>query len=295
MKRDKGKKKNLGKVILWLLGFIVVAESAVVLYLRSDWRFLAAETVKGWFSHVEYERFSQDELELTEWTLTDLLATKKAEQDCSLYLVNKTHLLPSEYEPKVSEYKTSGVIMGDCLKQSYEALVNDIKKNFSTSLYINSSYRTPEKQKEILETSSDGVAAEVGASEHQAGLALDVYVNGYSGRAILKHPAGRYLNSNCYQYGFIIRYPLFGEKKTNTVFEPWHIRYVGVPHAELMYLEGLVLEDYMEFLKEADFIRYQGYLITRQEHEPFLLPAEFEHVVISEDNCGGYVITVKSK
>ena len=55
----------------------------------------------------------------------------------------------------------------------------------------------------------------------------------------------------------------------------------------------LVLEEYMELLSEADYYRYGDYLITRQEKEPFLLPQDFESGVISKDNTGGYLITLK--
>ena len=292
MRRHRQKKSSdISKWLLIVLAFIVAAEVVLVLYKRPDWMFMIKETAGSFFRNSDLEEAT--ELDVTEWTLEELLATKAVIQEDSLLLINKEYRIQSDFSDVVEEYKNSGVMMDPCIMPSYEALSAECKRKFNDALYVNSSYRTPEKQQEILETSAANIAAEVGASEHQAGLALDVYFSGYAGRAILKCEAGQYLYQNCWRYGFVIRYPLWKSSKTDTAFEPWHIRYVGVPHAEIMYLEGLVLEEYMELLLEAEYYRYGDYLITRQEKEPFLLPESFESGIISSDNMGGYVITLK--
>ena len=51
-------------------------------------------------------------------------------------------------------------------------------------------------------------------------------------------------------YGFILRYPKGKEQITGIAHEPWHFRYVGVPHAEIMTERGFVLEEYTAFLKK---------------------------------------------
>lgn len=292
MGRHRQKKgRDISKWFLIVLAFIVAAEAVLVLYKRPDWLFMIKETAGSFFRSSDLEEVG--ELDVTEWTLEELLDTKTVTKEDSLLLINKEYRIQSDFSDAVAEYKSSGVMMAPCIMSSYEALSADCRQKFDNTLYVNSSYRTPEKQQEILETSSANIAAEVGASEHQAGLALDVYFSGYAGRAILKCEAGQYLYQNCWRYGFTIRYPLWKSSKTSTAFEPWHIRYVGVPHAEIMYLEGLVLEEYMELLSEAEYYCYGDYLITRQEKEPFLLPESFESGVVSADNMGGYVITLK--
>lgn len=290
-RRRQKKSRDISKWLLIMLVFIVAAEAVLVLYRRPDWQFVIKETAGSFLRRSDLER--EEGLDVTEWTLEELLGTKVVVREDSLLLINKEYRIPSDFSDVAAEYKSSGVMMAPCIMSSYEALSAECKRQFGDTLYISSSYRTPEKQQEILETSTANIAAEVGASEHQTGLALDVYFSGYAGRAILKCEAGQYLYQNCWRYGFIIRYPLWKSSKTNTAFEPWHIRYVGVPHAEIMYLEGLVLEEYMELLSEAEFYRYGDYLITRQEKEPFLLPESFESGVVSADNMGGYVITLK--
>ena len=77
---------------------------------------------------------------------------------------------------------------------------------FDVPLYVREAYRTAKEQEEKTEENS-AVAAEVGASEHQAGLALDLYVPQFGGWAFTKSAAGRFVDTNCRDYGFIVRYP----------------------------------------------------------------------------------------
>lgn len=289
------KKRNalIGKLLLLALILLVVVEGGLILAKRSDWRFMIKETISGMFRSSDVAPVEASELTLQPWSMEELLAAEQMVSNHSLELITEDYRIVTDFSEEIGEYKNSGVLMNTCIMSAYEQMSNDIKERFGDALYINSSYRTAEKQREIMATSAENVAAEVGASEHQAGLALDVYLSGFAGRAILKHEAGRYINTNCSQYGFIIRYPLFKGKITNAVYEPWHIRYVGVPHAEIMYLDGMVLEEYVEFLSAAEFYRYGDYLITRQAGEQFQLPTEFISGVISPDNTGSYIITLK--
>ena len=85
--------------------------------------------------------------------------------------------------------------------------------------------------------------ARPGCSEHHTGLAFDVTV---PGEAFGTTRQSKWLSEHCHEYGFIIRYT---EEKTHiTGFqaEPWHIRYVGQPHARIMAENGWCLEEYLE-------------------------------------------------
>ena len=50
--------------------------------------------------------------------------------------------------------------------------------------------------------------------------------------------------------GFVERYLSGKENVTGIGAEPWHFRYVGYPHSVIMTRRGLVLEEYLQFLKE---------------------------------------------
>lgn len=230
---------------------------------------------------------------LTEISLTDLLNDPRVSFNQSMMLINTSFMLPEDFTPDIGEYKDSGVIMNNCLMDAYAEIAAEVGAQFDKKLYIRSAYRTAEEQQEQLDTRGDAIATAVGASEHQAGLSLDVYVAYYAGAAFIQDPAGQWVNTNCGDYGFIIRYPYYGEKETGTGYEPWHLRYVGFPHAQLIMENRLTLESYMKLFEVGSFYGYGDYLMSRQTGETFQIPAEFTSAVISSDNCGNYFLTFK--
>lgn len=93
-----------------------------------------------------------------------------------------------------------------------------------------------------------------GHSEHQTGLAIDLALRQetidficpefpYSGICqVFREQAAR--------FGFIERYPAGREGITGIGHEPWHFRYVGVPHSLIMAEKNLTLEEYIGFLRQ---------------------------------------------
>ncbi len=149
-------------------------------------------------------------------------------------LVNASHKLGSDFVADIAEYKTTGVMMNSAMLDAYAQLSQQVRERFGQKLYVGSSYRTAQEQARVLREEGDK-AVEVGASEHQTGLALDVYVKYFAGMGFIKSEVGQWINSHCWQYGFIIRYPYYAPNADGVGYEPWHIRYVGKPHAEIMY------------------------------------------------------------
>ena len=49
---------------------------------------------------------------------------------------------------------------------------------------------------------------------------------------------GKWVNDNCYKFGFCIRFPQDKAEITGYKYESWHIRYVGVSLAKELYNEG---------------------------------------------------------
>jgi len=43
---------------------------------------------------------------------------------------------------------------------------------------------------------------------------------------------------NAHKYGFILRYPDGKQSITKVIYEPWHFRYVGKEHAEVIKEKG---------------------------------------------------------
>lgn len=144
-------------------------------------------------------------------------------------------------------------------------------------------------------------------SEHQTGLAIDVAENKEDIDFIC--PSFPY-EGICQSfrelaplYGFIERYQNGKEGITGISHEPWHFRYVGYPHSQIIHTKGFTLEEYIDFLKAY---RYQGeHLIFRNREqiiEMFYLEAsaqktgicieEFIPYLISGNNVDGFIITV---
>lgn len=121
---------------------------------------------------------------------------------------------------------------------------------FGYSMPLLSGYRSYETQKNLYnnyvasygQTNADTFSARPGHSEHQTGLAFDV---GEIDDNFGNTPAGMWLKNNCASYGFIIRYTKGKESITGYKSEPWHIRYVGVEHAQRIMSQNICLEEYL--------------------------------------------------
>ena len=281
------RKQNRG-LKLWVIAIPLVLLIAYFAVNPDRWYLLTAGTGRQEIS-VKKNRGTMEE-----YSLEELKENEQFQFNQSLMLINTDYLLADDFEPEVAEYKDTDVVMNSCITDAYGALTDAVKAATGDKLYISSAIRDRKRQKELYE--EDPKTATVpGASEHESGLCLDVYVAYFAGDGFLKSEAGQYVNSHCDEYGFIIRYPSYGEKETGIRFEPWHIRYVGFPHSEIIYNNRLTLEEYVLSLEEGVCYEADGYYITRQRpvDGKVQVPAGCESYVISPDNTGCYIITGK--
>lgn len=268
---------------------LAIAGAAVFLWMNPQYTFIAGEFLGARREHVELDVAEPNGLR--EYTLDELKSDDRVTFDQSMMLVNTTYTLADDYVPEVEPYGDTGVIMNVSMTEAYKSLSSAVADKTGERLLVSSDYRTAEQQKEEYE-SSPAVATVPGASEHQTGLALDVYVPYYASYGFLKSEAGRFVDSECWRYGFIVRYPVYGEDETGIVFEPWHIRYVGMPHAKLIYHSRSTLEGYIGSLAEGVWYSCDEYIFSRQTGGSLLLPGTFSKAVISPDNTGGYIVTL---
>ena len=66
---------------------------------------------------------------------------------------------------------------------------------------------------------------------------------------VSEYEHGWWLAANCARDGFIRRYPDDKADITGISFEPWHFRYVGIPHAYICVRNNWCLEEYTEGVK----------------------------------------------
>lgn len=123
-------------------------------------------------------------------------------------------------------------------------------------LLVISGYRSYEEQQRVLEQEIRAYGAErarrqvapPGHSEHQLGVAADVAPrrNPYDlDQSFGGEPEGQWLAAHSARFGFLISYPAGKETITGYIYEPWHIRYVGVPLAQQILVSGQTLTEYL--------------------------------------------------
>ena len=102
--------------------------------------------------------------------------------------------------------------------------------------------------RETAETDAKNHAAAPGYSEHQLGLAVDIVDEEYTelDEKQADTATQQWLMENCWQYGFILRYPEGKSGITGVAYEPWHYRYVGRSAAEQIVELNITLEEYVD-------------------------------------------------
>ncbi|KAI7253429.1 hypothetical protein KC345_g11373 [Hortaea werneckii] len=160
---------------------------------------------------------------------------------------------------------------------------------------ISSGYRDNDEQQQLYEEKGADYALPPGHSEHNLGLSLDI---GSTQMEMSRAPEGEWLQEHAWDYGFILRYPQDKTDITGIQFEPWHFRYVGLPHSKIMRDKNFTLEEYLEFLKEQKTItatvngtEYQISYVEVHGNTPVPTPSG-RHVEFSGDNMDGVIMTV---
>ncbi len=161
-----------------------------------------------------------------------------------ILIANKTYPLPSNYNPGVNPSAKSAFnkMAADAGKQGISLRIVSGFRSYSTQASIYKNYVARDGK-----AAADRYSARPGHSEHQTGLAFDVN-SLYQSFENTKE--GKWLAANCYKYGFIIRYPKGKENVTGYMYEPWHIRYLGISTATAVYNSGLSLEEYLGITSE---------------------------------------------
>lgn len=292
-KNVKRKRKSGTKilVLLWVLVFLIIGFELV---FRNEIKFITLDYLSR-VSTCEIGKVKEKERSgMKTVSLEEFLNYENVTVDESLLLVNEKHKLSEIYSPQTVYHEERNVEMNVCAKDSFDDLSEALYAETGETLFVSSAYRDFEKQKEIKEEEGE-TAQNPGCSEHQTGLALDVFVKNFAGESFIKSPSGQFINENCGDYGFIIRYTSFGKEKTGIPYEPWHLRYVGLPHSIILSNSKITFEDYIDFFELGKFYTYENYIITRQSTKNIFVPKNFNRAVVSEDNTGAVMITFETE
>ena len=184
-----------------------------------------------------------------------------------LVLVNRHYALPTGFKPDdlvpVGNGQTMRAQAADAFWDMHYAM-----NQAGLYLTVRSGFRSYETQRVLFNNAVNNhgrATAErwwqrPGHSEHQTGLAVDIFQRGFTGAQLnsarfqnTRHFA--WLQQYGYTYGFIMRYPREYEHITGIAFEPWHWRYIGAESATYMRENGFVVfETYIEHRRERDAV-----------------------------------------
>jgi D-alanyl-D-alanine carboxypeptidase len=179
-------------------------------------------------------------------------------------VVNKQHpLVPINYAP--TDLVVPAVplrVPGNESMQLRSATAGALEQMFGAAkvdglvLKLSSGYRSYNYQVGLYngyvssegQAAADSQSARPGHSEHQTGLAVDIEPNDRKCELLpcfADTPEGRWLVTNSYKYGFILRYLPDKAAVTGYASEPWHFRYVGKDLAEQMHASNIsTLEEF---------------------------------------------------
>ena len=174
----------------------------------------------------------------------------------SYILVNKYNYLKKDYIPDNLEtiskqYALENMQLVDYAKEAFEEMAKAAKKE-NLSIIAMSTYRSYDYQVTLYNSYAktdgkdiaDTYSGRPGYSEHQTGLAVDVY-NGKENYTNFENTEEfKWMQENAHKYGFILRYPKDKTKETGYQYESWHYRYVGKNIAEYIKNNNISYEEY---------------------------------------------------
>lgn len=208
---------------------------------------------------------NQDDMEQNHHEqIDDELVIDVFKDDSIAVLVNKHFSLDENYVPNdLVPVEVPTILENPEVNQLRKEAADALKEMFTVAkesgihLYARSGYRSYQTQVYLFnsyaeqhgEEAANRFSAQPGHSEHQTGLVMDVTsesVNFQLEEAFGETEEGKWLSDHAHEFGFIIRYPEGMEEITGYVYEPWHIRYLGVDLATRVYESGLTYEEFLE-------------------------------------------------
>ena len=248
-------------------------------------------------------------LSIITMSTTAFAQTPKDTDSGLLMLVNAKYRIPDGFDPDKVMFEDTYYLMREEAAENIEIMLDDMENELGEAPMVVSTYRTYQKQVDLFNTDYNGKLAQglspeeamkqtrryvalPGASEHHTALAIDLSNDGTLEEDFIDTEAGKWIKKNCYKYGFVVRYPKAKEEMTGIGYEPWHIRYVGRPHSDIMYENNWCLEEYIAVLENNGMITWADGETIWQIYYTENENAVYSNVVdISNSNTGGYVVT----
>lgn len=259
-KKSKNRNKNNLKTLIILFAGIVIIFSIIMFIILK----LISRNVNE--EKIETEKIAQihEESKKEDNVIEVVLEPKNKIDDWRLILVNSRNPLPEDSKEPELVY-VEGKQFDKRAAGELQEMMKAMKKDGITNIWIQSTYRSIEYQKQLYDNKineylSKGATKEQaealtieyinrpGESEHNLGLAVD-FNNVDDDFENTK--AYNWLSVNAKDYGFVMRYPEEKADITGIAYEPWHWRYVGKEHSYKMEELDMCLEEYIEYLENG--------------------------------------------
>lgn len=282
MKKKKRKLKKKVKIILTFLICIIIITTTIIVSTKSgnktpDKNLTQEEKIIKKLKKIPYykeenkDRYISYQNENKNLDIEEIITnvnigidkpyytnTKPSENlNTNLILVNKYNYLTEDYVPENLEdldttYARSGMQLVSEAKEAFETLAENAKEDNMTIIAM-SSYRSYDYQVDLynryVETdgkeAADTYSARAGFSEHQTGLAVDIYNGDLPYTSFEETEEFEWMQENAYKYGFILRFPEDKTDITGYEYESWHYRYVGKEVAKYIHDNNSTLEEYI--------------------------------------------------
>ncbi len=240
----------------------------------------------------------------------------------TLILVNATNKykfseeinLVTVYSQKTDKYgvKDTLIKVQDYVMEPLNRMLDDFyKEHKNKTLNIISCHRTFEYQENLLneKTKEVGAAeaatwvAQPGASEHHTGLAMDFSIYNSKSKTGASYDGSgdfEWIKKNCHKYGFIVRFDEAKKDITGISNEPWHFRYIGLPHSALVSEKGFCYEEYIDYLRQFPYegehltanVEGKNYEIFFTNKTDIKVPKNSVYN-ISGNNVDGFIVTIE--
>ena len=177
-------------------------------------------------------------------------------QNTEKILVNKYYNVGQDYIPENLElidnqYAIGNMKMVKVAKEAFESLSAAAKKE-NLNIIAMSTYRSYDYQTNLYnryvaqdgKENADTYSGRPGHSEHQTGLAADVYNKTETYTNFERTKEYQWMQNHAHEYGFILRFPEDKVDETGYQFESWHYRYVGIEAAKYIKEHNISFEEY---------------------------------------------------
>ena len=250
------KKKITNKCIIFLIGviFYLFFITYFLLNTANELKILNKDIID---KQIEND-FLKYELEKIKKQKIDLINSYDLENDDSLtkFVNSSISFNDKEYIPENLKKIASNYIYdskwwrqllrgdaNDALQKLWEAFLY----KFNRRLTVVSAYRSYMYQKWIkIRGCPDNLCAKAGYSEHQSGLAVDLWETTTNEQFLAKDNLKKYfnwLNENAYKYGFHNTYQKWLEIDGYEI-EPWHWRYMWVEFATYLKENSITIAEF---------------------------------------------------